>query len=481
LGFLFEFEQFQFRNVLTFIRLDLPHMTYSEILQNQRDYFKAQHTKTLSARLTALRSFKQMLLENEAKLYAAVQADFGKSEHEAFLTEWAILIKDIDEALASLKNWTKPQKVRTNLVNWPGKSFTIAEPFGQCLVIGAWNYPIQLSFAPVIAALAAGNTVILKPSELAAHSANCMADIVATYFSPKLFTVVQGGVLETSAILELRFDKIFFTGSPAVGRIVYQAAAKHLTPVTLELGGKSPAILTPSANLPVAIKRLVWAKFLNAGQTCIAPDYVFVHESIYEESIALFKSTIANNNYNLSSKNYVQIINERNLERLERLIQKEKVTYGGNVDRDTRTIQPTLLRDISLNDPIMQEEIFGPILPLIRYTHFEEVLSYIQDHEKPLSAYLFSNEQAEQNAWLDQLSFGGGCINDAIMHITNPNLPFGGVGQSGTGSYHGKSGFTTFSHLKSVFKKPNIFEVPLKYPPYTQTKMDWIKRLLKFS
>jgi len=456
-------------------------MHFSDLLANQRQYFKAQHTKPLSARQTALRSFKQMLLENEAKLYAAVQADFGKSEHEAFLTEWAILIEDIDEALGSLKNWTKPQKVRTNLVNWPGKSFTIAEPYGQCLVIGAWNYPIQLSFAPVIAALAAGNTVILKPSELAANSAQCMADIVATYFSPKLFTVVQGGIAETSALLETRFDKIFFTGSPAVGRIVYQAAAKHLTPVTLELGGKSPAILTPSANLPVAIKRLVWAKFLNAGQTCIAPDYVFIHDSIYEDSIALLKSTIANNNYQLSSKNYVQIINERHLERLEQLIQKENVAYGGNVDRNTRTIEPTLLRDISLEDPVMQEEIFGPILPLIRYTHFDEVLSYIQDHEKPLSAYLFSNEQTEQNAWLNRLSFGGGCINDAIMHITNPNLPFGGVGQSGTGSYHGKSGFTTFSHLKSVFKKPNIFEVPLKYPPYTQTKMDWIKRLLKFS
>lgn len=456
-------------------------MTYTEILQNQRAYFKAQHTKTLSSRQTALRSFKQMLLENEAKLYAAVQADFGKSEHEAFLTEWAILIKDIEEALGSLKNWTKAQKVHTNLVNWPGKSFTIAEPFGQCLVIGAWNYPIQLSFAPAIAALAAGNTVILKPSELAANSAQCMADIVATYFSPKLFTVVQGGVSETSALLELRYDKIFFTGSPAVGRIVYQAAAKHLTPVTLELGGKSPAILTPSANLSVAIKRLVWAKFLNAGQTCIAPDYVFVHASIYDESIALFKSTIENNDYQLASKNYVQIINERHLERLERLIPKEKIAYGGKVDRNTRTIDPTLLRDISLEDPVMQEEIFGPILPLIRYTHFEEVLSYIQDHEKPLSAYLFSNNQTEQNAWLKQLSFGGGCINDAIMHITNPNLPFGGVGQSGTGSYHGKAGFATFSHFKSVFKKPNLFEVPLKYPPYTQTKMDWIKRLLKFS
>ena len=456
-------------------------MHFSDLLANQRSYFKAQHTKTLAARKSALQRFKQLLQENEAKIYAAVHADFQKSEHEAFLTEWAILIKDIDEALGALPKWMKAQKVRTNLVNLPGKSFMVPEPLGVCLVIGAWNYPIQLSFAPAIAALAAGNTVILKPSELAANSAQCMADLVSQYFDPQLFTVVLGGVEETTALLQERFDKIFFTGSPAVGRIVYQAAAKHLTPVTLELGGKSPAILTPSADLPTAIKRLVWAKFLNAGQTCIAPDYVFVHESIYQECLVLLQQEIEKNQYTFANKNYVQIINERNLARLEQLIQKEKVSYGGKVDRNTRTIEPTLLRDISLEDPIMQEEIFGPILPLLPYTHFEVALNYIQDHEKPLSAYLFSNNKAEQAGWLSQLSFGGGCINDAIMHITNPNLPFGGVGQSGTGSYHGKAGFDTFSHRKSVFEKPRLFEVPLKYPPYTITKMGWIKRLLQFS
>jgi aldehyde dehydrogenase (NAD+) len=456
-------------------------MHFSDLLANQRSYFKAQHTKTLAARKSALQRFKQLLQENEAKIYAAVHADFQKSEHEAFLTEWAILIKDIDEALGALPKWMKAQKVRTNLVNLPGKSFMVPEPLGVCLVIGAWNYPIQLSFAPAIAALAAGNTVILKPSELAANSAQCMADLVSQYFDPQLFTVVLGGVEETTALLQERFDKIFFTGSPAVGRIVYQAAAKHLTPVTLELGGKSPAILTPSADLPTAIKRLVWAKFLNAGQTCIAPDYVFVHESIYQECLVLLQQEIEKNQYTFANKNYVQIINERNLARLEQLIQKEKVSYGGKVDRNTRTIEPTLLRDISLEDPIMQEEIFGPILPLLPYTHFEVALNYIQDHEKPLSAYLFSNNKAEQAGWLSQLSFGGGCINDAIMHITNPNLPFGGVGQSGNGSYHGKAGFDTFSHRKSVFEKPRLFEVPLKYPPYTITKMGWIKRLLKFS
>ena len=456
-------------------------MNFTELLVNQRSYFKSQHTKSIESRKNTLRIFKTMLLENEAKIYAAVYADFQKSEHEAFLTEFAILIKDIDEAIGALPKWMKAQKVKTNLVNLPGKSYVVPEPFGLCLVIGAWNYPIQLSFAPAIAALAAGNTVVLKPSELAANSAQCMAELVAQYFDPRLFTVVLGGVEETTTLLAERFDKIFFTGSPAVGRIVYEAAAKHLTPVTLELGGKSPAIIAPSADLPTAIKRLIWAKFLNAGQTCIAPDYVFVHESIYQECLVLLQQEIEKNQYALANKNYVQIINERNLARLEKFLDKDKIAFGGAIDREMRTISPTLLKDVSLDDAVMQEEIFGPILPLISYTLFDEVLHYIQDHEKPLSAYLFSNNKAEQHAWLNELSFGGGCINDAIMHITNPNLPFGGVGQSGTGSYHGKAGFETFSHLKSVFEKPRLFEVPLKYPPYTATKMGWIKRLLKLS
>jgi aldehyde dehydrogenase (NAD+) len=456
-------------------------MNFTELLVNQRSYFKSQHTKSIESRKNTLRIFKTMLLENEAKIYAAVYADFQKSEHEAFLTEFAILIKDIEEAISALPKWMKAQKVKTNLVNLPGKSYVVPEPFGLCLVIGAWNYPIQLSFAPAIAALAAGNTVVLKPSELAANSAQCMAELVAQYFDPRLFTVVLGGVEETTTLLAERFDKIFFTGSPAVGRIVYEAAAKHLTPVTLELGGKSPAIIAPSADLPTAIKRLIWAKFLNAGQTCIAPDYVFVHESIYQECLVLLQQEIDKNQYAVANKNYVQIINERNLARLEKFLDKDKIAFGGAIDREMRTISPTLLKDVSLDDAVMQEEIFGPILPLISYTLFDEVLHYIQDHEKPLSAYLFSNNKAEQHAWLNELSFGGGCINDAIMHITNPNLPFGGVGQSGTGSYHGKAGFETFSHLKSVFEKPRLFEVPLKYPPYTTTKMGWIKRLLKLS
>lgn len=462
-------------------RIDTLHMHFQEIIQTQQAYFRSQRTKSTPERKALLMQFKKMLVENEQQLYKAVHADFCKSEHEAFLTEVAILIKDIEEAQRSLVKWTQAQRVPTNLVNLPGRSFIVPEPLGVCLVIGAWNYPIQLSLAPAIAALAAGNTVILKPSELAANCAQCMADLVAQYFDPAVFTVVQGGVEETQALLAERFDKIFFTGSPAVGRLVYQAAAKHLTPVTLELGGKSPAIITASAHLNVAVKRLVWAKFLNAGQTCIAPDYVFVHASVYDTSLELFKSQIAANDYRLDAHNYVQIINERHLERLDRLIDKQKIFFGGKIDRNNRTIAPTILRDVNLDDLVMQEEIFGPLLPLIKYQDFEEVLQYIENNEKPLSAYLFSNDPTEQKNWEQRLSFGGGCINDAIMHITNPNLPFGGVGQSGTGNYHGKAGFDTFSHFKSVFKKPNIFEVPLKYPPYTSSKMAWITRLLRFS
>lgn len=455
-------------------------MEYSTILALQRQYFKDQHTKNLSNRMLSLRTFKEMLLANRSKIEQAVFADFGKSAHEVFLTEYILLIKDIDQALRSVRKWSKAKRVRTNLVNWPAKSFVMAEPFGQCLVIGAWNYPIQLSLAPVISALAAGNTVIVKPSELAPNSAQCIAEMIAEYFDPKLIAVIEGGPEETGELLKERFDKIFFTGSPAVGKIIYEAAVKHLTPVTLELGGKSPAIISQHASIDTAVRRIIWAKFLNAGQTCIAPDYILIHESIYSKVLERMKNEIAHHCYSVDQNNYVQIINERHLERLSRLIKSNHVAYGGQINHEKRSISPTLITDVELESDLMQEEIFGPLLPLIPYATFQEALAIISNREKPLSAYLFTENKNEQKEWLSQLSFGGGCINDAIMHITNPNLPFGGVGQSGMGSYHGKAGFDTFSHSKAIFKKP-LFEVPLKYPPYTDKKMAWIKRILRFS
>ena len=456
-------------------------MDYTAILKAQKDFFYAQKTKSLSSRIQALCRFKEMLISYESRIYKSLFDDFNKTEQEAYLTEWVILIKDIELAQQSLKKWTKKKRVGTNLLNWPGKSFTIAEPYGQSLIIGTWNYPIQLTLAPAIAALAAGNTVILKPSELALNTSKCIAAMISEYFNPDLITVVQGGVKETSNLLKLKFDKIFFTGSTAVGKIVYQAAALNLTPITLELGGKSPAVITQSAQLPKAIKRLVWAKYLNAGQTCIAPDYVFVHQKIYKQALALFKQELDKNKYALESNNYVQIINDQHLKRLEKLIDQNNVIYGGQISRETRCISPTLLTEVDLQDEIMKEEIFGPLLPIIPFTEYQEVIRYIQSNEKPLAAYLFSKNSGEINQWLSELSFGGGCINDAIMHITNPKLPFGGVGQSGTGSYHGKAGFDTFSHYKSIFRKPSSFEVTLKYPPYTKSKMTWIKRLIRFS
>ncbi len=455
-------------------------MESKTILALQRKYFNEQHTKKLSARKLALSTFKKMLIANRIKIEQAVFADFGKSAHEVFLTEYILLIKDIDQALRSVQKWSKAKSVRTNLVNWPAKSFVLAEPFGLCLVIGAWNYPIQLSLAPVISALAAGNTVVVKPSELAPNSAQCIAEIIAEYFDPTLLAVIQGGPEETGELLKERFDKIFFTGSPAVGRIVYEAAAKHLTPVTLELGGKSPAIITQHASIDMAVRRIIWAKFLNAGQTCIAPDFILIHESIYSKVLELMKNEIARNCYTLEQNNYVQIINERHLTRLAKLINDNHIAYGGQINYGNRTIAPTLITNVDLESALMQEEIFGPLLPLIPYSTFQEAIAIISNKEKPLSAYLFTENKIEKKEWLAQLSFGGGCINDAIMHITNPNLPFGGVGQSGMGSYHGKAGFDTFSHNKSIFKKP-LFEVPLKYPPYTTKKMAWIKRILRFS
>lgn len=456
-------------------------MEYTAILKAQKDFFYAQKTKSVSSRIKALCTFKEMLISYEHKIYKALFADFNKTEHEAYLTEWAILIKDIELAQRSLKKWTKRKRVGTNLLNWPGQSFSIAEPYGQSLIIGTWNYPIQLTLAPAIAALAAGNTIILKPSELALNTSQCIADMIKEFFNPELITVIQGGVKETTDLLKLKFDKIFFTGSTAVGKIVYQAAAKNLTPVTLELGGKSPAVISQSAQLPKAIKRLVWAKYLNAGQTCIAPDYVFVHQKIYEQALSLFNYELNKNKYAIEANNYVQIINDRHLNRLEKLIDQNNIYHGGDVNRSTRTISPTLLTEVHLDDEIMQEEIFGPLLPIISYTEYKEVITYIQSKEKPLAAYLFSKDRREINQWLSELSFGGGCINDAIMHIINPKLPFGGVGLSGMGSYHGKAGFDTFSHYKSIFRKPSSFEVPLKYPPYSKKKMTWIKRLIRFS
>ena len=453
-------------------------MDFQNILSDQRNLFNSQKTKNLKFRKMYLEKLKEVLLKNEELLYDSIYKDFGKSKFDTFTTEISFVLKDIDYFLKNLNSLAKPKKVRTNLANQLGSSKIYPEPLGCTLVIGAWNYPYQLSLSPVVAALAAGNTCILKPSEIAENTMKAMAKIINENFPKDYFYVAEGGIEETTEILKLKFDKIFFTGSPKVGQIIYEAAAKHLTPVTLELGGKSPAIVTSSANFEVAAKRIVWGKFLNAGQTCVAPDYILVDEKVKDSFLDSLQSYIQKFNYHSDSENYTQIINQRNFERLIRFIDREKVYLGGNYDLQKKYIEPTVLHNINWDDKVMQDEIFGPILPVLTFKNFNEALLTISEKDKPLAAYLFTKNSEEKEQFKSKISFGGGCINDVVMHLSNGHLPFGGVGNSGIGNYHGKFGFETFSHQKSVLERVTWGEPDIKYPPYTEKKLNWIKKLL---
>lgn len=453
-------------------------MNYQDILTQQKTFFSSQKTKDVRFRKRALQQLKDLLISNEELLCEAIDKDFGKSRFDTFTTEISFVLNDINYYLNNLNALAKPENVATNLVNLPGSSKIYREPLGNTLVIGAWNYPYQLSLSPLVAAIAAGNTCILKPSEVAENTMKAMAKMINSHFPQEYLFVAEGGVTEVTEILKLQFDKIFFTGSPKVGKIVYEAAAKNMTPVTLELGGKSPAIVSPNANLEVAAKRIVWGKFLNAGQTCVAPDYILVDERIKDSLIDLLKKYIQKFNYTQESPQYTKIINERNFDRLVEIIDPKKIFFGGNYDRDKRYIEPTILHQINWSDAAMQEEIFGPVLPVITYNHFNEALQMVADHEKPLAAYLFSTDADEKKRFTEKISFGGGCINDVVMHLSNVHLPFGGVGNSGIGHYHGKFGFDAFSHQKSVLSRANWGEPNLKYPPYTDKKLKWIKKFL---
>ncbi len=453
-------------------------MSFQELFQKQKEFFQKGKTADIKFRKQQLQKLKDAVKKNEDKLYSAIYKDFGKSEFDTFSTEISFIYNEIDYYLKNLSSLAHPTDVKTNLVNLPGKSRIYYEPYGNTLVIGAWNYPFQLSIVPAISAIAAGNTVILKPSEIVENSAQAIQDLISSAFDESLFAVVQGGPEETGRLLELKFDKIFFTGSPAVGKIVYQAAAKNLTPVTLELGGKSPAIVTSNANLNVAAKRIVWGKFLNAGQTCIAPDYILADQLIKNELLSKIKEYIEKYNYSPKSENFTRIVNRKHFDRLTALIDPEKIYYGGETDGEKLYIQPCVLDHVSFDDPVMQEEIFGPILPVISYPNFDQAIRWVNEIDKPLSAYIFTENSFEKNKFLKEISFGGGCINDTLMQITNENLPFGGVGNSGLGSYHGKFGFESFSHRKSVIERAIWGEPNLKYPPYTDTKRKLIEKLL---
>ncbi|MGB4852200.1 MAG: aldehyde dehydrogenase [Ignavibacteria bacterium] len=448
------------------------------IVEKQRAFFNSNQTKEIEWRIQQLKKFRKVLKENEPLLYQAIYTDFQKSVFDTFANELSLIYSEIDETVQELKKWVKKKKVNTNVINFPSKSYIMPEPLGVTLVIGAWNYPFQLSLAPVIASISAGNTIILKPSEISSSCSKIMAQLINENFDPTFFKVIEGGIPETTELLTQRFDKIFFTGSVAVGKIISQAAAKYLTPVTLELGGKSPAIITEDCNLKTIVKRLIWAKFLNAGQTCVAPDYVLVHQSIEQRFLEMAKMEIEKEKFSIQNDNYVQIINTKNIHRLVNLLDKEKIYYGGKYDEQSRIFEPTLMHQVTFDDKVMQEEIFGPILPVIAYQSLDFAIAKIKEGENPLACYIFTSDQSIKNKILNEISFGGGAVNEAIMHMTNSKLPFGGVGESGMGSYHGENGFRTFSHYKSILEKPTWFELNLKYFPHTKAKLRWIKRLM---
>lgn len=456
-------------------------MEIRDILKQQQDFFNSNKTKDVSFRITQLKKFKSILKENESLLYKAIYEDFGKSEFETYVSELSLLYHEINNFIKNIKKWSKRKKVSTGLVNFPARSYIIPEPLGVTLVIGAWNYPYQLSLVPAITSISAGNTVIVKPSELPAKTSEVMAKIINENFPSNFFYVVEGGAKETTELLEHRFDKIFFTGSIPVGRIIYQAAAKHLTPVTLELGGKSPTFVLADTDIKMTAKRIVWAKFLNAGQTCIAPDYILVDQSIEEKFLTALKTEIEAS-YKIKEdigENYLRIINTSNFDRLSKLIDHDNVYFGAYLNRDKIFISPTILQNVSFEDEIMKDEIFGPILPVIAFNNLDEAIKRVKERPKPLSCYIYSKNRKKIDKLLNELSFGGGAINDSVMHLSNSKLPFGGVGLSGIGNYHGKAGFDTFSHYKSILDKPFWFEANLKYAPYSKKKLTLIKWLLE--
>ena len=453
-------------------------MDYEHILEGQRLFFLSGKTKTVEFRKKALKKLLEILKSNEPRLTEAIFEDFGKSGFDTYSTELSIIYTEIRFFLKKLESLARPLKKKTNMANLPGRFQIYKEPLGNILIIGAWNYPYQLTLVPMIDAIAAGNTCIIKPSELPERTMRLLAELINSNFPKEYLYVAEGGVPETTALLQLSYDKIFFTGSPKVGKIVYKAAAENMVPVTLELGGKSPVVVTAKADLKIAAKRIVWGKFLNAGQTCVAPDYLYIEESVEEAFLKLLKEQIQQFSYSPDSENYVKIINRRNFDRLQNMIDKDKLYCGGKCEPSSLYIEPTVLRGVNWEDNVMQEEIFGPILPVISYKELSEAIEKIKAMEKPLASYIFSRDKKEQKLFIEEVSSGGSCINDVVMHLVNENVPFGGVGHSGIGNYHGEYGFDCFSHQKTVLKKPASIENNIKYPPYSNWKSKIVKKLV---
>lgn len=439
-----------------------------ELVQKQRDFFATQKTKDISFRKKALKRLQKEIISREDDIAEAIYKDFKKPKFETLAAETQFVLAELKLTIKNIDYWASRERKSATLMNWPSSDWIYKEPYGVVLIIAPWNYPFQLAFAPLIGAIAAGNTVVIKPSEATPNTSSLISEIVRAVLEPEHVAVVEGGVEASQKLLTEKWDYIFFTGSTRVGQIVYQSAAKHLTPVTLELGGKNPTIVDETASINLAAKRIVWGKFLNAGQTCIATDYILVHKSVKDKLVDALKKNITKcYGENIQeSPDFSRTVNQTHYDGLKTMLEGQEILFGGESNDEDNYLSPTLINEPKLDSKLMHGEIFGPILPIIAYETEDDIRKHIMNYGKPLATYVFSNRKSFQKKIISTYSFGGGAINDTVIQITNKKLPFGGVGASGIGAYHGRTSFDIFSHQKAIIKKANWFDAPLRYPPY---------------
>ena len=452
----------------------------SQVVATARTAFESGKTRPLAWRKAQLLSMIKMLRDNADEFSAALKQDLGRGPEEAWLYDIGFSITEIELIIKNLKKWTEPRKVSTPLVSLPGSSHRIPQPLGVVLVIAPWNYPIQLLMIPVAGAIAAGNAVVMKPSEVSSATSALLGKLVPQYFDKDAIAIVEGAVPETTQLLAEKFDHIFYTGNGTVGRVVMRAAAENLTPVTLELGGKSPTIVDKSANIAIAGRRIAWAKYVNAGQTCVAPDYVLAHADIADKLVDEIRKSVKDF-YGAdpqSSGDFARISSPRHFSRLKAMLTSGKVAIGGETDEQQRYIAPTVLVDVTASDSVMQEEIFGPILPMLTVGSIDEAINFVNARPHPLALYVFAEDQKVNDKVVASTTSGGVTVNGTIFHMTGPFLPFGGVGESGMGAYHGRAGVDTFQHLKPVLKRSTRVDAPLAYPPYTKRKFAILKKFI---
>ena len=452
---------------------------FAEMVHRQRSYFLSQATKPYEFRMEKLRALSDWIDANESAVLDALARDLGKCAFEGYLTEVGMVRQELKDAMRHLARWMRPRRARTAVGQFPGRCRIYSEPYGVALIISPWNYPVQLCLSPLVGAISGGNCAVVKPSAYAPATSAAIAKLIRETFDARYIAAVEGGRAENSALLAQRFDTIFFTGSVAVGKVVMEAAAKHLTPVTLELGGKSPVIVDKTADLKLAARRIAFGKVLNAGQTCVEPDYLLIDTSVKDAFVREYRAALQEFFPDGRMDEMPVIVSEKHFARVTKLLEGQNACIGGTFDEKTRFVAPTLLDGVSPDSPVRQEEIFGPILPMLTFDRLQEAIDFIRGREKPLALYLFTSDRAAERQVLGSCSFGGGCINDTIIHLATSHMPFGGVGHSGMGSYHGKKSFETFTHARSIVKKATWLDLPLRYHPYSEKKLRMVKKFMK--